>query len=259
METEKEKKEENIKETVKVGKKNIELPITYNDADIFSAAFTVSAKKLAEILPSPKFKPMITYPGRAVMIVAAMNYRETGIGPYLESYITFPVYYRAYSLPVLSPIFEMRWPGAGMFVLQSYTNKNLVVEAGRQIWKYPKEFADIEFTDKPGIYRIELFEKGGKDKILEFAVRKAGRTERYTMGWRTYSIDQGKMYTTEIDMEGVRRVTRLSKTAEIHFTDHAACETLRALEPSPSPVLSSYFLHIRGALPKPQKEEPFEP
>lgn len=245
-------------ETVKVGRQKIDLPITYREADVFSAAFTVSSRKLEKILPTRKFRPMISFPGRAVMMVAAMNYRDTSIGPYGEAYITFPVYYKAMSIPMLSPLFEMHWPGTGMYVLQSMSDNELAVEAGKQIWKQPKIAAEVNFTDRPGIHRCELREKNEGENILGFSMRKAGRTERYNMDWRTYTIDGDEILTTNIMTDGVRRIARFGKTAELHFTDHPISKSIQELDPSPSPIMSSYYVRIKGAMPRPHKSEPIE-
>ncbi|MFH1539949.1 MAG: acetoacetate decarboxylase family protein [bacterium] len=246
------------KDVVKIGKHKIELPITYKEADVFSAAFTVSASRLEKILPSKKLRPMISFPGRAVMMIAAMNYRDSSIGPYGEAYITFPVYYKAMSIPILSPLFEMRWPGTGMYVLYSMADNELAVEAGKQIWKQPKIMSDIKFTDRPGINRCELKERDKNESIIGFSMQKTGRTERYNMNWRTYTIDGNELLTTDIKIDGVRRIARFGKTAELHLTDHPISKSIQELDPSPSPIMSSYYVRIKGAMLRPHRTDPIE-
>ena len=243
-------------ETVKAGKHKFLLPITFHHADVFTAAFTISTRKLLKLLPTKQFTPMQTLPGRAVMMVSAMDYSESNLGAHGEASIAFPVMLNTISIPILSALFELRWPGSGLYVYYLTVTTETVCAARKEIWKYPCSVAEMDFTDRPGIHRVEVKEDG--EKVFTFTVRKTGKRQVDTTDWRTYSIKGDEILDTTIYIYGKRRVARLAHTAELELGSHPVCDVIRELEPSAAPVMSSYYLSINAVLPRPQKTSPLK-
>ncbi|MEW5947447.1 MAG: acetoacetate decarboxylase family protein [bacterium] len=243
-------------ETVSVRGADVTLPVTYRDAVLFAAAYTVSARKLAALLPTRQFKPMIATPGRAVMMVAAMNYIESSLGPHGEASIAFPVIFNAPSIPIFSALFEMSWPGAGLYARHLPVTTETALAAREEIWKFPGFLAEMNFTDKPGIHRLELGEKG--KEVLTFTVRKTGRPQVYTTDWRTYTVAGDEILVSTIYLRGKRRVSNFASAAELKLGDHPVCDEIKGLDPSPHPIMSYYFVYVNAFLPAPERRYPLK-
>lgn len=66
------------------------LPVFYRDARMAQVRVSMHAGEVERLLPSLRLHPLRIAPGRCLMVVALMQYRDTDIGPYEEVLVGFP-------------------------------------------------------------------------------------------------------------------------------------------------------------------------
>ncbi|WP_089300991.1 acetoacetate decarboxylase family protein [Haloechinothrix alba] len=110
----------------------VTMPVEVRQASACSAMFLVPARTARSIIDYSGLDVVEPLPGRAMCSLAFVRYVDSDLGPYHEFAIAFLA----------------RRPGAskrevGAFIHWLPVNQEFTLEAGRVIWGFPKEMADI--------------------------------------------------------------------------------------------------------------------
>jgi hypothetical protein len=224
------------------------LPIYYYRDDFFLLALTADRDRVAAMLPSPRLHPVRLPGGRTIVVVAAMNYLETSIGPYGEVAVSALVVHgpRAPWTP-LPAIRESNCPGFGNLVLHLPVTNRAARDAGRGEWGYRKFVADMDFQITPRFKECRLAE-GGRH-ILTLRVTSRGRLVQERGPLVTYSVRDGELLKTNVVNRGVYRRAWFPRDSLLELGEHPVSESLRALKLSPKPLQARSYLERFGALP----------
>ncbi|MEV5569127.1 acetoacetate decarboxylase family protein [Spirillospora sp. NPDC052269] len=106
----------------------VTLPVEIRDAAVASAMFPVPAAAAQAVIAYSGLEVARPLPGRAICSLAFVRYADGDLGPYHEFAVAFLV------------------RGAervGAFIHWLPVNQTFTLEAGRTIWGFPKEMADI--------------------------------------------------------------------------------------------------------------------
>src|SRR5437899_196865 len=108
----------------------VTMPVEIRDADAASAMFLGDAPAARKILADTGLEP-VTVTGRAICSLAFVRYIDGDLGPYHE-----------FAFALLA-----RRPGdrssVGVYIPWLPVNQSFTCAAGREIWGFPKEIADI--------------------------------------------------------------------------------------------------------------------
>lgn len=227
-----------------------DLPILYFRDDFFGLYFMADFKKVRAIMPSSRLYPLMLPNGRAVIAVAAYNYRDTTIGPYGEVPVVIPVTFddpkgRFSSLKPL--LMESNYPGFGLLVQHLPVTKITARDAGRGQWGYTKFVADMEFRVTPEYFKCSIHED--KEFILDMTVPKKGFGLTDTKPLTTYSVKDGQLIKTVIKQRGIKHLSFFPQEAGVNFGFHPMAQSIRDLGIAKKPFMSMYYTQRSGILP----------
>ena len=122
----------------------VRLPVVVRDADAVSAMYPVRTAAVRKLLPTPSLHPAEWFPGWAICVLAAIEYKDNDLGSYNEVGVNFLVTYgprvrRCRSSVVIARRAQrharrVRAPLAG--------HDRFSRDAGRDIWGFPKTVDD---------------------------------------------------------------------------------------------------------------------
>lgn len=186
--------------------KNVRLPVTVSDASMMMNAFLVDAKVAQFMITDSGFRVVELFPGKAILQLLCVDYRNNDLGDYNEGAIIFPVLAPGETKPppLLGPILRMAKGTLGNYVYRMPVDQAFTTHAGRYIWGFPKWVAriDIEFGDKQAtgtfydedqlVFGISARTGGNtvakKQRLASLAIRDG-------KAWRTFGTTQGSGLT----------------------------------------------------------------
>jgi hypothetical protein len=235
----------------------LQLPIQYAGGTAMLAAFTASAARVRELLPSDHLRPVQVVPGKAVVVFAALEYPDcsqsdgTPITPYNEFIVGIPVLYEpAYNLPALPLVMPDRFKTFGLYIHQMPVTEPLPRDGGIEIWGYPKFLAEITFTETVCTRRVAL-RADGRD-ILYLELAKMATRPRHTR-YFTYTVKDDQIVRTVFDTTGEGGSVRFRGGAWFTLGDHPIAEELRWLRLGRVALERSYTTRMRATLHPPME------
>jgi hypothetical protein len=225
----------------------IELPVCYYNWSAMMAHFPVPTAAVQRLLPTRKLKPVQLVPGKAILSMAAMEYRQIAdVAPYNEFGIMVPVLYEGginiMGLPLILPHWFKRF---GLYVHHLPVTTQAARDFGVEIWGYPKFVAEITFEDMGQARRCRLRAEG--KEILSLEMKKLPTSAR-AMDFYSYTIKDGQLLRTRIQTQGQYGIARFRGGASCALGDHPIAEELRALGMSRAPVQCIYAENVESLL-----------
>ncbi|WP_308188604.1 acetoacetate decarboxylase family protein [Nocardia spumae] len=191
----------------------VRMPVEIRDADACAATFLVDARAAREIIAPTGLRPLLVA-GRAVCSLVFVRYVDGDLGPYHEFGLTLMV--------------RGGDGGPGVYIPWLPVNQSFTCAAGREIWGFPKEIADIDITPVRRGKRCEV----RIDGKLVVAMRTAGGVPSPGgMGGASiaaYTLMDGVLRRTPWVMNPEQVRMGLGGT-EIELGDHPVAEQMRAL------------------------------
>lgn len=134
--------------------RSITTPVAIRDATAYFAAYFVRADAARAVIAYSGMDVTEPLPGKAVCALAFIRYDDTDLGAYHEFLVTFLVRPPGGGPPSgrgpLAGPRDLRRAGTAMFVHWLPVDQTFTRDAGRAIWGFPKELADIELRlDSP--------------------------------------------------------------------------------------------------------------
>lgn len=177
---------------------DITLPVQVNSASMLLNTYIVDAKTVAKIIQGTGYKPLIVWPGKAILQLLAVDYKENDLGNYNEGAIIFPVITpQQKCFPLLGAWFALAKGTACNYVYRMPVNQSFTTHAGRFIWGFPKWSTqmDVEFGDSEAqgcfqdnnqlVYTIHAATGGN----ISFNEQKSPSvTVRNNKAWKTYGV-----------------------------------------------------------------------
>jgi len=236
---------------ITIDNNSYELPILYKRDEFMGLYYTADANRVKSILPSQRLHPITLPNGRAIVAIAAYNYRETSIGPYGELVSGIPCVYGVKPLPFtgfLPAFLESRFPGFGVLVHHLPVTKTIARDAGRNIWGYTKFIASIHFEITPEHLECRMSEDN--DHILSFRVVRRGIYSVDSKPIITYSVKDRQLIKTIIPQKGTKRFCMKTDGCFLKLGDHQVAKSIEALDLSDTPLMSIYYPERWAILPE---------
>ncbi len=127
--------------------REVPMPVEVRDASAGSATFLVSASAARAMLPGPELEVAEVLPGRALLSLAIIDYKDNDLGDYDEVSIALFVRRRGQpaGLPWLGSWIDMARERLGTWIAHLPVNQGFTCEAGCTIWGFPKTVQEIDF------------------------------------------------------------------------------------------------------------------
>jgi len=198
-------------------------PIEVRDASSWSAQFLVRAARVRPLLP-PGLEPAEPVPGRAMLNIVFVDYRDSDLDAYHEVGIGFlvrePGARRA-------PVAEVLRQRTGVYIHQLPVDQAFTLEAGRSLWGFPKFMAGIRIEQRANATRCRLEHEGAH--VLTIDVASRGRFRMPMPSPDAFTFADGVLRRTPWSLApGTRSRGRLGG-ARLTLGNHPLADEVRSL------------------------------
>jgi hypothetical protein len=230
--------------------KSVAMPVRVRDAVSVSAVYVVPAAAVRRLLDPAPVHVLEVLPGRALCVLAAVEYRDNDLGRYNEFAVNFFVRHGGLRpRPLLGLVSAFRRGSAAAYVHWLPVTTTFSRDAGRDIWGFPKTVEEIEFRDEHG-WRLCTVVSGGIH-VLTFSVRRGGRRTLPEMPQAALAARDGVLMRTRSVMGGVGVGTRVGG-ARLILGQHPRADELRMLGLPRGALLSSSMERMRAVFEAPE-------
>ncbi|MFB6157551.1 MAG: acetoacetate decarboxylase family protein [Haloferacaceae archaeon] len=187
------------------------------EARVAGAAFAASRSAVAGRLP-PGLSPVRVAPGRAAVLLLAVDYRRVGV-PGLDSYDEFGV---------VLPATLSSAPGRGLggYVDALPVTTEPARALGVEVWGYPKSVAEIDVEHGR---RTRATVRVDGERVVTLVVRRP-RTITTGVRARSYTTRDGRLLAERVRLFGSVGAWPLSRAAAVDVGDGPRVADLRALD-----------------------------
>lgn len=231
--------------------RRVDLPVEVRDARQWSAQFVVGADDAQSAIAYSGLEVARPFPGRAMLALAVVDYRDTDLDSYHEVAISFVV--RRHDAPAITGEGELLrefWSGkVGAFIHQLPVDQSFTMEAGQSIWGFPKFLAEISLRAVGGFTVCELSHDG--EPILTLGVRDTGWFPLPSASPPSYSFRDGVLRRTEWEQSGERARARAGG-AELTLGTHPIAKELALLGLPKRALTSASTPHMRATFGAPE-------
>jgi len=220
--------------------KEVGFPVVVRDASSGAATYLVSSKAARALLPGPEFEIVELLPGRALCVVAIIDYKDNDLGDYNEVSIALFVRPRGErpAIPYLGNWIDLTKGNLGVHILHLPVNQAFTCEAGRAIWGYPKTVQEIDFDYTPDRATCKLVIEG--KHVLTLSVPRGGDKSMPDSEMKTWSYIDGAPYVTRAK-QGVEGFGMRFGGAELTLGSGAIADELRSLGLPKKPLMCTWM------------------
>jgi hypothetical protein len=230
---------------------SISLPVTVRDATSITAAYVVPTAAARRLVGHPALQLYEIVPGRAVCVLAAVEYRDNDLGAYNEFAVNFFVRHgqeRPVPLFGLLSAFARRAVGAYVHWLPVTTQFSR--DAGHDIWGFPKTVEDITFRDVGAGRKCTVVSNG--QHVVTLSVRRGGSRRMPELPQDSFAWRDGELLRTPAVMSGEGVGLRLGG-ATLALGEHPRADELRSLGLPRAAVFSTWTERLQARFGAPQR------
>jgi len=225
--------------------RTVTMPCIVRDACSATATWLVSARAAQGLLPGAELEIAEVIPGRGLLSISCIDYRDNDLGDYNEVSIAFFVRKRGdrSGFPYLGAALDMMRGLLPTYIIHLPVNQSFTCEAGQKIWGFPKTVDSIEL-DTSGKRARCVWTQGGQ-QVLQLSMPTGGDREFPEQMLCTYSYIDGVLHRTPFASSAENLGVRM-RGAEIELGAHPIADELRSLG-LPKPALMSMWMgKMRG-------------
>ncbi len=219
------------------------MPVRVRDASFCGAAYTVRADAARAVIAYSGLDVVEILPGKAVCVLMFVDYRDGDLGAYHEfgmAFLTRPPGSTGATRPA-----DLR--DAAAFVHWLPVDQGFTMAAGRTLWGFPKERAEIDLRlSSP--YKRCILRKDGRlvlDMLVRPGVPLPGPTPLITFDAFTHREGVTRRVPMKAQARGVRA---RPGGALIRLGNHPIAKELSELGLPKRPLLSSTAEHVALSL-----------
>jgi hypothetical protein len=205
--------------------RHIELPLEIGDASAGIVVCSASLAAVAAALP-PGLRPVRWRPGRGLVVLLLVSYRENPLGAYDEVVVASAARLDHQGDP-RAGVADLLRGRVGVFVHEMPVSEAFTCEAGRVIWSYPKAVDDLDVVVEPR--RATVTWRRAGEQVLRLAVRRGGRLRTPRVAGTTYTHRDGHVLRTGLSLRASGARLGVGG-ARLQVGDGQQAELLRALE-----------------------------
>jgi hypothetical protein len=161
-----------------------------------SATFLVRAAAARRLIPRAGLEVAAVLPGRALLSIAVIDYKDNDLGDYNEVSIALFVRPRRQRrrIPWLGDLIDMARGRLGTCIVHLPVDQGFTCEAGRTIWGFPKTVQKIEIEYRPQRMQCTLTYDG--EPALTLALPRWGGRVLPDQDLTTYTFIEGVLHRT---------------------------------------------------------------
>jgi hypothetical protein len=224
------------------------MPVRIRDVAVCSAAYAVRADAARAVIAYSGLDVAEIYPGKAVCVLLFADYRDGDLDAYHEFGMAFLIRRPdAPGPPGSSGLADVR--RAGLFVHWLPVDAQFTMEAGRTLWGFPKEPADIELRLRSP-YKRCILRKDGR-LVLDMLIRPGFPVPGPALTLDAYTHRDG--VTRRVPWTARTRDVRARPGgALIRLGNHPIAKELSELGLPKLPLVSSTVAHAAVSLDEPE-------
>jgi len=232
--------------------RTVSLPVVVRDATSASATFLVSSAAAQRLIPDGAFEVAELLPGRALLSIAAIDYRDNDLGDYDEVSVALFVRARGESRgwPVIGTVADLARGRLGTYIHRLPVDQTFTCEAGKTIWGFPKTVEEITLEPRGARLFCRLAIDGVHAFTITFPRGGAGRMPEQELVSYTYL--HGVPHRTRATMGGEGFAMRLGG-AELVLGSHALANELRLLGLPRRALFTTWTERMHASFELPEK------
>ncbi len=232
--------------------RTVTLPVAVRDATNASATFLVSSAAARRWLPDAAFELAELVPGRALLSIAAIDYRDNDLGDYDEVSLALFVRERGARAgwPLVGTLADLLQGKLGTYIHRLPVSQSFTCEAGKAIWGFPKTVEGIAIESRGDRLwcRLEI------DGVHAFTITfpRGGTGTMRERDLISYTYLHGVPHRTRATMGGAGFAMRLGG-AELVLGSHALANELRLLGLPRRALFTTFTGHMHARFELPEK------
>ena len=226
-------------------------PTHFRDGSSAGGLFAVDARVANEYIADSGFRVAEIAPGRAILALTGVQYRDTECGSYEETAQAFFVRRIGRKhVPFWSTWSDILRGRIASFTWKLQVNTTLSRDCGIRMWGFPKTLDDIAFECADGRAEVRLRTQG--QEVFRYSVPTTGRRTPAPVATPVYSIFEGAPHVS-ILAQRYRDTGYHLGGGRLELGSHRLSEQLRALGLQRRPLLATWNGHLAFDMSAPSK------
>jgi hypothetical protein len=222
-------------------------PLFFTELSALAAVFHAPAPTVRALLPDPLLRPVEFLPGRALVVLSALQYVQSDLGPYNEFVVAFPAAFGEHRLPALDALRQGLGREGAAYAWRMPVSTARAAQAGAGIAGFPKVVADVRFVREGREQRAWVQHDGRLD--VQLSVEADDSAGDRTLKLRSYTRKDGVTLQSLFVMRQTRWRDLLQPAAvRLALGDGPLAEDLRRLGLSERPIAAHGCTEAQGLL-----------
>ncbi|WP_421843470.1 acetoacetate decarboxylase family protein [Mycobacterium sp.] len=218
--------------------REIALPVVVRDASLLASTFLVDAAAAQEMIAQSGYRVVKFLPGKAIVMLVCVDYRDNDLGDYNEGAINFFVTTPGEKrpLPFVGAIGGLFNGALKCFSYRMPVDQEFTTHAGRYIWGFPKWITqvDIEFGTRTATGTLI-----DEDQLVYSITTKTGGTRvQKDQAITSLAVRNGRAWKTTGTSRGAGVMFSLGGQAPKIGTTHPLAKELRTLGLPKKPLMT---------------------
>jgi len=225
--------------------RTVTMPCVVRDACSATATWLVSSRAARALLPGPELEIAEVLPGRGLLSIACIDYRDNDLGEYNELSIAFFVRKRGdrKGVPFVGAAFDLMRGILPTHIIHLPVTQSFTCDVGRIVWGFPKTVDELDF-DTTGDRARCIWNKNGQN-VLKLSFPIGGTREFPEQRLCTYSYIDGVLHQTPFVSSAENLGIRIGG-AEIELGAHPVADELRSLGLPKAALMSMWMGKMKG-------------
>lgn len=239
--------------------REIAFPVRVEHAAMLINAFVVDARVAQGMIEGSGFRVAELLPGRAILQLALIDYRENDLGDYNEAAINFPVLApgEKQPFPVLGTLAGISRGSLCSYVYRMPVDQEFTTHAGRFIWGFPKWLSRIDIAFGPGRASGSFIDE--EELVFSIAAKAGGSGVQKEKRMATLATREGRAWKTWGSSVGTGLTFSLGGELPTIGEEHPLARELRALGLPKRPLFSASMSRMQMRFDPPECVEIGEP
>ncbi|HWP18474.1 MAG TPA: acetoacetate decarboxylase family protein [Burkholderiaceae bacterium] len=209
------------------GLPGLQVPVLLHDFSVFALVCTALHAPVRDLLPL-RLRPVPAGPGRCLVVLAAVEYRHTDLGPYNELVVAFPVQEGAQPRAAWGLLTDAMRRSFRAWIWQMPVTTARARDAGVALAAYPKWVTSIDIRREQGRASCRVDDGGQGDLRMECSWAASSR--RRELSLRAYTTSGAHLLVSSMQAWEAGHLDRLrDDTARIQFGTGALSRSLLEL------------------------------
>ncbi len=239
--------------------KEISFPVIVSNASMLMNGFLVNAKAAQAMLEGSGFRVVEIFPGKAILQLLAIDYKENDLGDYNEGAIIFPVLTPGEKkpFPFFGALKRMGNGTLGNFVYRMPVDQEFTTHAGRFIWGFPKWVSRMDIEFGPSVARGTFIDED--ELVYSIAAKTGGNNTPKEQRAASLAIRDGKAWKTYGTNSSSGLTFSLGGEAPEIGDSHPLAKELRTLGLPKKPMFTVSVKRTKMTFGKPESIDIGEP